>query len=237
MSKILTAMRKSGLDITDVDQRLQMIDRENLYPLPGPDQNGEFEQLANSLINIHGGHGGQVVVFSSTYSGEGNSYVSYNCARYLTLLLNKKVAWVDANFSHPQPKLVNSDLNLKGILAAPETFPQLDKESGLVLFGNGNANIKTMDALKGPSYSQFINSMRDNFFFTVIDASPIMNSVEVAPLAQGTMGLVLVVESQRLKYEVIQHGIEKMRKQDVNVLGTVLNKRSFQLPDFLYRRL
>lgn len=237
MSKILEAMQKSAVQTVDFNQRLQSIDRGNLFPLPEADQAREFGQLANSLINLHDGHGGKVVVFASTYSGEGSSYVSYNCAKYMTLLLNKKVAWIDGNFQNPHKKLNSLELNFRDILESPETLTVSDDKTEFVVIGNGSKKVKTMDLVSGPAYPRALQMMKDNFYFTIVDASPVMESDEVAHLAEQAMGLILVVQSRKLKYEVIQHGLDRMRSHNVNILGTVLNKRTFQLPEFLYRRL
>jgi Mrp family chromosome partitioning ATPase len=237
MSKILEAMQKSAVSSVDFNQRLQNLDRGNLFPLPEADQAREFEMLANSLINLHDGRGGKVVVFASTYSGEGSSFVSYNCAKYMTLLLNKKIAWVDGNFRKPHKKLNNLSLNFRDLLVEPDKLAVDGDEPEFVVVGNGTREVKTMDLVSGPSYPATLKKMQENFYFTIIDASPIMESVEVAHLAEQSMGLVLVVQSQKLKYEVIQHGLDRMRNHNVNVLGTVLNKRTFQLPEFLYKRL
>ena len=237
MSKILAAMQKSGVSSQDFNQRLQTIDRGNLFPLPEADQAREFEMLAKSLINLHDGDGGKVVVFASTYGGEGSSFVSYNCAKYMTLLLNKKIAWVDGNFRKPHRKLNTLSLNFRDLLADPDKLAVDGDETEFVVIGNGSRDVKTMDLVSGPAYARTIEKFQENFYFSIIDAAPIMESVEVAHLAQRAMGLVLVVQSQKLKYEVIQHGLDRMRSHNVNVLGTVLNKRTFQLPEFLYKRL
>ncbi len=237
MSKILTAMQKASPKGVDIGQRLQSLDRGNLYPPPPLEQAKEFEQLANSLINLRDGIGGKTIVFASTYSGEGSSYVSYNCARYLTLMLDRKVAWIDGNFRNPHQKLKNLDLKLYDLLVAPESLPDLEAGPEVVVIGNGKNPRKVVDLLTGPNYRRLLDKLQENMYFTIIDAAPIMESVDIAHLAQETMGLVLVVESQRLKYEVVQHGLEKVRSQGVEVLGTVLNKREFQLPEFLYKRL
>ena len=237
MSKILTAMHKTSPKGVDIVERLQIIDRGNLFPLPEVEQAREFEQLANSLINLHGGVGGKTVVFAPTYSGEGGSYVSYNCARYLALMLNQKIAWIDGNFSNPHKKLNNLELKLYDLLLDPESLPDLEDGPELVVIGNGKNPGKTIDLLTGPNYPRLIRKLQENMYFTIIDAAPIMEGVEVAHLAREALGLVVVVESKRLKYEVVQHGLEKMRNHGVDILGAVLNRRSFQLPEFLYKRL
>lgn len=236
MSKILEAMRKVTPEEVDLGVRLASIDRGNLYPLPDAQTTAEFEQLANSLLRMAGGGAGQSVVFASTTSGEGASYVSYNCARMMASLLDRPIAWVDANFESPTAKVSAHELNLRDLLVNPDDLPATKGGSGLVLVGNGRQQLKHLEHLNSGNYSRLVRKFEENFFFTCIDAPPILAGVEVAHLAQPTMGLVLVVESRRCKHEVIRHGLERLRAQGVNVLGTVLNKRIYELPGFVYRR-
>lgn len=64
-----------------------------------------------------------------------------------------------------------------------------------------------------------------------------LESVESAWLGRSCDGLVLVVEARRLKAEIVGHGLRTLREQNVNVLGTVLNKRRFDLPKVVYERV
>jgi Mrp family chromosome partitioning ATPase len=75
------------------------------------------------------------------------------------------------------------------------------------------------------------------FDFVVVDCPPILEAVETGLLGGMTDGLVMVVESRRLKHQVVNHAITELRGSGVNVLGSVLNKRTFELPGFIYKRL
>ena len=237
MSKVLEAMKKTAVGTVDFERRLKSIDRGNLFPVAQGKMAEEFMNLANSLANLSTEAPGAVVVFASTTKGEGSSFVSYNCARYLTLMFDRKVAWVDANFRSPQKKVTNSELNLKDLLQNPELMPKFDRDPELVVIGSGKKPFNSMELIAGSGYPHLVRKLKESFFFTVIDAPPILESVEAGHLAQEAMGLVLVVKSQGLKYEIINYGLEKLKTQNVNVLGTALNRRRFVLPDFIYRRL
>lgn len=236
MSRILEAMRKSSPGVTDAGVRLTAIDGANLFPMPDHRTGSEFGRLVTSLLHMANGNSGQTVVFASTTRGEGASYVSYNCARMMVTMLQRPIAWVDANFNSPTARIAGNDLNFRDLLIDPNSLPNMAGTSGLVLVGNGRRPMKHVDYLTGGQYEKLLARFSENFFFTCIDAPPILDGVEVGHLAQPAVGLVLVVESRRCKHEVIRHGIEQLRSQGVNVLGTVLNKRVFELPEFVYRR-
>lgn len=236
MSRILEAMRKVSPGDVDLSVRLAAVDCGNLYPLPDDQATGEFEQLATSLLHMATGNPGRTIVFASTTSGEGASYVSYNCARMMAMMLDRPIAWVDANFESPTAKLANHELNLRDLLIQPDNLPTMAGGAGLMLVGNGRRQMKQVEFLNSGQYEKLIRKFEENFFFTCIDAPSILGGVEVGHLAQPATGLVLVVESKRCKHEVIRHGLDRLRSQGVNVLGTVLNKRVYELPSFVYRR-
>lgn len=236
MSRILEAVRKSSSGYADLNVRLATLDRGNLFPLPDAQATEEFKHLATSLIHLNENSGHKVVVFASTTSGEGASYVSYNCARIMTLMLDRPIAWVDGNFTSPTVKTQNQTLNFRDLLLDPGQLPQRQIGAGLVVVGNGSRNVKNVELLNREEYTRLVRKFEENFYFTIIDSPPILESVEIAHLAQPTMGVVLVVESRRCKMEVIRHGLEKLRSQGISVLGTVLNKRVYELPEFVYRR-
>jgi len=68
----------------------------------------------------------------------------------------------------------------------------------------------------------------------VLDCPPVLDNVESALLGAVADGVVVVVEAKRWKHHVVNHGLQSLAQQKVNVLGTVLNKRRFDLPKVVY---
>jgi len=237
MSKILKAMQKVSGNHDDFGIRLASVDQINLFPPPHVHQMEEFEHLVNALIGQHREDQGEVVVFTAGSAGEGTSFVSYNVARHLSLLLDHTAAWIDANFASPSRKVDDKILNFRSFLQNPQLCHQLDFNNSLTLIGNGHKKIKATDLLRSGNYQQVLDYCRNNFYFTIIDASPFLNSVEVVHLAAPTLGAVIVIESRHLKHEVIKNGISDMTSHGVDILGAVLNRRVYDIPKFLYKRL
>ena len=237
MSKILKAMRKAPGAAADFGARLQSVDTVRLFPLPHPAQMPEFAQLVNSLIGLHDGRTGLTIVFSAASAGEGTSYVSYNVARQLTVMLDRKIAWVDANFMAPQPRLEHETLNFRSLLRDPDLWRDFPVSESLTLIPNGAQAIKPTDLLRSVNYVRLLEAFAKEFSFTIIDAPPFLDSVDVGHLAARASGLVVVIESRGLKHEVIRDGLDRVKSLDVNVLGAVLNRRVYDLPRAIYKRL
>lgn len=237
MSKILRAMHKDTGVSADFGARLQSVDTVRLFPLPHPSQMSEFAQLVNTLIGMHDGRSGLIIVFSAASAGEGTSYVSYNVARQLTVMLDRKIAWVDANFQSPQLRLEHDTLNFRNLLLDPNLWRDFPVSDSLTLIPNGTQAIKPTDLLRSVNYVRLLEAFSQEFSFTIIDAPPFLDAVEVGHLAARASGLVVVIESRGLKHEVIRDGLDRVKSLDVNVLGAVLNRRVYDLPRALYKRL
>ncbi len=238
MSKILQAMNKSGVSGKNLADRLSGLGGVDLFPLPSAQTQKEFAKLANSLLVLASKTDGLVVAFASTVSGEGSSFVSFNVARHLSVMVESKIAWVDANFHKPQKKLFGQKPGLRELLLDPDLVNSLPPATAnFRIIPNGKANIKTNELLKNDNYTHLVSGLKKSFFCTILDVSPVIDSTETVHLAQPTDGLVLVIQAGGLKHEVIKHGIQTISELGVSILGTVLNKRSFFIPKVVYERL
>jgi Mrp family chromosome partitioning ATPase len=240
MSKILDAMKGDHGDGPGDDTagyQLGTINEATLFPPPPESLLLELDNITGSLISRRKSSEGMVLVFTSATSGEGVSFVSYCVARHLAFLLDGNIAWVDGNYLTPQAKLMGREPSYRSMLQDPSGAEQLQAGAGLTLVGHGDQEVKLTEMLTCGNYEQMLDTMRKKFFFTIIDSPAILNAMETAHMARYVDGSVLVVETRRLKYEVVRHGLEQLRSQGGQIFGQVLNKRSYQIPGFLYRKL
>lgn len=81
------------------------------------------------------------------------------------------------------------------------------------------------------------SDMRGQFDFTLLDSPPINMSPEGPALAPWVDGVLLVVRAGHTRWEVVRHAKEQIQLNGGKILGVVLNRRRYVIPDFLYRRL
>ncbi len=82
-----------------------------------------------------------------------------------------------------------------------------------------------------------IASLEGKFDWVVMDGPPILESAESVELAAVADGVVIVVQAGSTKHPVVARAVELLRKSGAKVLGTVLNRRRLEIPDFIYRRI
>jgi len=62
-------------------------------------------------------------------------------------------------------------------------------------------------------------------------------SAEAALLAAMAQGVVVVVEADRTRWQVIKNAADQVAAQGGRVLGTMLNRQRHYIPGLIYRRL
>lgn len=82
-----------------------------------------------------------------------------------------------------------------------------------------------------------ISLLRREFNYSVIDCPSLRESGDVLSIAPFVDGIVLVIEANRTRTEQIRHAERNIETAQGKLLGHVLNRRTYLVPDWLYHRL
>jgi Mrp family chromosome partitioning ATPase len=100
------------------------------------------------------------------------------------------------------------------------------------LFQSENEN-----ALSAESLRSTVRELRLEFDYTVFHGPPAGLHSEAALLGQMSDGIVLVLKANSTRRVAAQKVIQKLQAANVRLLGTVLNERTFPIPERIYRKL
>ena len=93
----------------------------------------------------------------------------------------------------------------------------------------------------GPSEQQDVAevfaALRDRYDCVLLDCGGLDSSVDLLRLAPAADGIVLVVEAGRAGKEQINRAAQMIAEAQGTLLGFVLNKRRYPIPNWLYRLL
>ncbi len=238
MSKIFDAYRKQLGDVSDLVVEVGKAGSISLFPSPEGRQRDDFHRLANRLLDLRVGRTGSVLSVASSARQEGASYVSYNVAVYLATMFSQKVAWLDVNFLSPQGRLMGLEADDLGhLLQDPGRALEMTVAGNPHLIACGDGLKSAKGLLAGPRFGELLQVLRGRFDFVFLDLPPVLESPDTPLIAANTDGLLLVIEQKFLKREVIGHGLETLREKGVTLVGSVINRRSFELPKVIYERL
>ena len=81
-----------------------------------------------------------------------------------------------------------------------------------------------------------LQSLAAKFDLLIVDLSPldVAGALEWATLLDG---IVIVVEAERVRWQMAARSIAVLEQAGGNVLGTVINKRRDYVPQWLYHRI
>jgi Mrp family chromosome partitioning ATPase len=82
-----------------------------------------------------------------------------------------------------------------------------------------------------------LEALRQEFDYVLVDAPPAAVFSQTALLGQAADGIVLVLEAHATRRIAAKKTKEALEAGNVHLLGTVLNNRTFPVPEKLYRRL
>ena len=85
--------------------------------------------------------------------------------------------------------------------------------------------------------NELLTKALTQFDYVVFDGHSLLNSPRAVGIAHHFDGMILVVECERTKWEVVQMASDKAQSIGANVLAVVLNRRKHYIPKFLYDRI
>jgi Mrp family chromosome partitioning ATPase len=198
-----------------------------------------MEALYQSLESALPGVKRKVVLFSASRPGEGTTTVVHEFALTLSLVFRASVLVVDANPNRGAARACGdaqaaslSDLlrNLRASVAHGARQPGvtvaiLDPEVTNGAVGQLDAGTNLGDVL------------REHFDYVLFDAPALASSATAVSLARHVNGVVIVIDSERTRWPVVENTKKAYESTGAKVLGTILNKRAFYIPQWLYKWL
>lgn len=202
----------------------------------------ELGTLRGTVDQLLPGRAQRTVLFVGAIGGEGTSTVAAAFSRLLAEDERLRVALVDADLRSASRRLpaVDDHHGLAGVLAGETRIEQALVGTTLpnlaVLPGGPTTDsplrLCTTNNLHAP-----MDHLRRHFHYVVLDGPPVLDSPEMVSLAGQVDGIVMVIRAARTKREVVQRALEQIDKVHGRVLGAILNRQQYVIPDFIYRRL
>lgn len=202
----------------------------------------EITKLVQRLF-LHGNQacGHRVVSFSGIARDDRSSWICACAGESLVSQADTSVCVVDANFWSPQMHAHFGTDNRTGLANALTSEGPLRNfaiplsREGLWLMPSGST--------KGTPYTHVerlrgrFAELRREFNYILISAPPLSHESEATLLGQLADGIVLVVEANETRRESVRQVKEHLETAQVQLLGAVLDQRTFPIPEFLYRKL
>jgi Mrp family chromosome partitioning ATPase len=195
----------------------------------------EMSALRIGLESALEGRPTRVVLFMGSVAGEGTTTVATQFASVLASDPALRPLLLDLNVRRPGVAARLSLGTLPGPRAAhaPPGRPAGRPLTVALLPDDPQAyDVPRPAGLRG-----MFTTLAMHHDWIVVDGPPVLDAPEAADIAEVADGVVLVVRYGHTKRPVVARAADLLRKSGARVLGSVLNRRRLEIPDFIYRRI
>jgi protein-tyrosine kinase len=184
----------------------------------------------------------RVIQFIGAKVGEGTSTVVREFAKVSAHLIGHPVLLLDADRHNPsldrffelEEKLGWLDV-LRSGGPSGTAFHRVG-ESKLFVSPGYNSGVSTPEVFNS-SFQDLCQDFRGEFDLILIDSAPMTLSPDGLAIASKVDGIVLVVEAEKTRWQTVKTLRDSISRVGGNILGVVLNKRHYYIPQSIYKHL
>ncbi len=187
--------------------------------------------------------GCRAVQFIASSEGEGTSTIAREFAKVAAEKTGDAVLLVDTDNRNPNQhdafeiRPGNDWLeSIRGNIPLEQTMARVGNGKLYVGMISRDGDLSSQ-LMQSPEFAAFWKSISERFDFILIDSPPLSISADGLLLSKWVDGVVLVVEAEKTRWPVVQTSRDKITGSGGNVLGVVLNKRKYYIPEYIYSRL
>jgi len=184
-------------------------------------------------------HGaGKVIALSSANRGEGVTYITRALVKELGKSDFTSVAAINLRFLQRlhEPTMEALRRSLSGVGAGSVSEEGVaegcDSDASLIETGGHGPWLGSWQYR-----SDCINLLRSEFGYTVLDCPSLGESGDLLSVAPFVDGVILVIEANRTRREQLWQTEQSISAARGKLLGYILNKRTYEVPGWLYQNL
>ncbi|MBR6051097.1 MAG: CpsD/CapB family tyrosine-protein kinase, partial [Clostridia bacterium] len=102
------------------------------------------------------------------------------------------------------------------------------KNTGVYLIPSGEYPPNSVELLAGEDMQRLIRAVREMFDYVIIDSAPLGVVTDAAVLATLCDGAVIILNTGKVHYKLVQQVVKKLQNTGCTILGVVLNQLNHQ---------
>lgn len=203
----------------------------------------EVRKLVQRVFLIQqNGNAPHAVAFCGANRGSGTTWVCATAAESLARESAATVCLIDANLHSPSLHDLFGIANTSGLVDMTQTSRAATEfaqriSSNLWIITAGTLSTAATARLSSQSLGERFAELRSAFDFLLIDTPALDVSSDAVIFGRAADGIVLVVASDSTRRETARNAKASFETAQISVLGAVLNKRTFPIPNVIYRKI
>ncbi|MBI5555453.1 MAG: CpsD/CapB family tyrosine-protein kinase [Elusimicrobia bacterium] len=201
----------------------------------------QYRALRTNLKRINKDNPVKTIVLTSSVHNEGKSTTSVNLAVAMSYEKDRKVLLIDGDLRKSKTHLLLGMINTKGLselLNSKATVEEVIRYTpipGLDIITSGAVPSDPSELLESRKMKDLLSAMKLQYDFIIIDTPPIIPLTDAAALGINVDGVVMVVQTNRTKKEVVTQAENLLQQAGCNLLGFILTNVEYYIPSYYYK--
>src|SRR5690554_3726577 len=194
-----------------------------------------FQKALVNLEYINIDNQFKVIQFTSTLAGAGKTTFISNISH----LMGKKVVIVDLDLRKPKINRIFRAPNEKGVTdyltgkIDYKTLVNYSEKLNIHYIVAGEKTTAVVNVLEAQKLKDLIAKLREEFDYVILDSPPIIAVSDGLYISRLADGVIFVVAQNETKRSVVDEAINTLRRNNVNIIGTVFTQVSVKNSDLL----
>lgn len=201
---------------------------------------GALAGVQGSIVSAAENREVRTILVTSSNRGEGKTVTATGMAYSLASHANAMVLLVDGNFTNPVvhehfgvPRLPGLSEYLTTEIGLEEVVCGTD-DPRIMILPNGSSHLTLFDITRTQAFVKRLAALKGKFDYVIWDGSAVFSSSDASIVASLFDGVLLVVECEHTRWEVVQDAKERLLKAGGKILGVALNRRRYYIPKAIY---
>ncbi|MEO5357043.1 MAG: CpsD/CapB family tyrosine-protein kinase [Nitrospirae bacterium YQR-1] len=200
----------------------------------------ELSNFKGNLLNTVAGKTAKSIMVTSAMNGEGKTTTALSIAHTLANEAKDRVYLADGSWNAPRLDKLFNVVENPGISdylqdeADSEMIVRQTKTENLFVIPFGKKAATVTEILKPLKLKEKLDTLKNRCDYLIFDATSVMGSSDIAVLSSFFDGVIMVIECEKTKWQVVDLAKSKLESADAKLIGAVMNKRKFYIPKWLY---
>ena len=201
-----------------------------------------YQNLADQIYLLMKDKNLKSILITAASPLEGSTTITANLANFLSNKAGHKVMVIDANLKAPSIHKVfniSDGAGLANVLEGKISLEKAVKDLGhnLTVLPAGNTSLNPTPLLDSTRMSNVIKTAKEMNELVFIDYANLRSFKDACVLCPYLDGIILVVNEGKTRHQVIKTLIAPLKHKKANLIGVVLNNRTYAIPKMIYERL
>jgi protein-tyrosine kinase len=204
--------------------------------------NNEMVHLYQTIKSLIPDSPKKVIQFIGPCKGVGTSTMIREFARVSASILKIPVLLLDANrhSCHTSIFGIKPESGLAEVIRNNKHVKEMLHQVGKTRLFLGRVSMNgdyITSIFDSPRIEDIFEDLKQEFDLILIDSPSGDVSTDAFALSPKVDGVILIVEAENTRWHVANDVKERVIKHGGNILGVILNKRKYYIPEFIYKRL